>query len=58
MHKPHLPTRRDYLNAAAGFFLATCLVIGLWLVADALNYQPSDDYRSIMHAARMLAQGR
>lgn len=54
-HHHTLPTGRDYLNAAAGFFLATCMCVGLWLVADALNYHPTDEHRSIMQAARMLA---
>ncbi len=55
MQKQHLQTGRDYLTAAAGFFLATCLCVGLWLVADALDFHPSDEHRSIMQAARVLA---
>lgn len=58
MDKPHLPKGSDYLHAAFCFVLLTTLCIGLYLVADALNYQPSDEYRSIMQAARILAQGR
>ncbi len=55
MQKPLLPTGRDYLTAAAGFFLATCIIVGLWQLAEALNYQPSYEHRSIMQAARILA---
>ncbi len=53
-HRHTLPTGRDYLTAAAGFFLATCIIVGLWMVADALNYHPTDEHRSIMQAARIL----
>lgn len=55
-HRHNLPTKRDYAVAAAGLILLTGICVGLYLVADALNYHPSDEHRSIMQAARMLAE--